>query len=130
MNRGDEKSDAMPTDLITEVLASHANPGGAGGTQDIDIQVVPLLSGNGISGRHRSQASTSVLLASAEEVKAGQKPPSKRIAEHQKLLIQQQDAAVVCCVSGKMVAVDTVLNLSGVVQMVDSDISKYRIEII
>ena len=54
----------------------------------------------------------------------------KRIAEHQKLLIQQQDAAVVCCVSGKMVTVDTVLNLSGVVQMVDSDISKHRIEII
>jgi hypothetical protein len=34
------------------------------------------------------------------------------------------------CVSGKIVTVDTVLILGGVVQMVASDISKYRIEII
>ena len=49
----------------------------------------------------------------------------KRIAEHQKLLIQQQDAAVVCCVFGTMVTFDTVLILGGVVQMVASDIAQY-----
>lgn len=76
MDRTGKKSDAVPTDLVTEVLAGHADPGGVGGFQDIDIQVVPLLSGNGASGRHRSQASTSVLLASVQEVKADQKPLS------------------------------------------------------
>ena len=63
MDRTGKKSDAVPTDLVTEVLAGHADPGGVGGFQDIDIQVVPLLSGNGINSGHRSQASTSVLLA-------------------------------------------------------------------
>ena len=50
----------------------------------------------------------------------------KRIAEHQKLLIQQQDAAVVCCVFATMVAIDTVLIFGGVVQMVSSDVAQYR----
>jgi len=71
MNWAGEQGDAMPADLITEVLASHADPGGAGRFQDINIQVVPLLGGNGISGRHRSQASTSVLLVTVQEVKEG-----------------------------------------------------------
>ena len=76
MNRTGKKSDAVPADLIPKVLASHANPGGAGGFQDIDIQVVPLLGVHRVNNRHRSQASTSVLLATAQEVKASQKPPS------------------------------------------------------
>jgi len=76
MDWAGEQGDAVPTDLVAEVLASHTDPGGAGGSQDINIQVVPLLSGNGVSSRHRSQASTSVLLAYAQEVKASQKPPS------------------------------------------------------
>ena len=71
MNRAGEQGDAVPTDLVTEVLAGHADPGGVGGFQDIDIQVVPLLSGNGVSSRHRSQASTSVLLLTDQEVKEG-----------------------------------------------------------
>ena len=63
MDWAGEQGDAVPTDFVAEVLASHTDPGGAGGSQDINIQVVPLLSGNGVSSRHRSQASTSVLLA-------------------------------------------------------------------
>ena len=49
MNRTGEQGDAMPAHLIAKVLASHTDPGGAGGTQDIDIQVVPLLSGKGVT---------------------------------------------------------------------------------
>jgi hypothetical protein len=45
MNRAGEQGDAVSAHLISEVLASHADPGGAGGTQDINIQVVPLLRG-------------------------------------------------------------------------------------
>ena len=63
MNRTGKKSDAVPADLITKVLAGHTDPGGAGGSQDIDIQVVPLLGVHRVNNRHRSQASTSVLLA-------------------------------------------------------------------
>ena len=76
MDRTGQHRDAVPPDLVTEVLAGDADRTRAGKTQDIHIQVVPLLSGNGVSGRHRSQASTSVLLASAQEVKADQKPLS------------------------------------------------------
>jgi hypothetical protein len=77
MNRAGEQCDAVPAHLITEVLTGHADPGGAGGSQDINIQVVPLLSGNGISGRHRSRASASVLLATVSRGQAGQKPPCR-----------------------------------------------------
>jgi hypothetical protein len=59
----------MPAHLIAKVLASHADLGGAGGTQDIDIQVVPLLGVHRVNNKHRSQASTPVLLAKAEWVK-------------------------------------------------------------
>ena len=69
MDRTGKKSDAVPTDLVTEVLAGHADPGGVGGFQDIDIQVVPLLSGNGVSSGHQWRASTPVLLVKAEWVK-------------------------------------------------------------
>jgi hypothetical protein len=62
MYRASQQGDAVSAHLITEVLASHADPGGADGSQDIDIQVVPLLSGNGASTRHRSKAGTPVLL--------------------------------------------------------------------
>jgi len=75
MNRTGQQGDAVPAHHITEVLASHADLWGAGGFQDIDIQVVPLLCGNGVSSRHRSRASTSVLLANVQKVKEGQKTP-------------------------------------------------------
>ena len=71
MNRAGEQGDAVPAHLIAKVLAGHADPGGAGGSQDIDIQVVPLLGVHRVSSRHRSQAGTSVLLASVQEVKEG-----------------------------------------------------------
>ena len=125
MDWAGEQGDAVPTDFVAEVLASHTDPGGAGGSQDINIQVVPLLSGNGVSSRHRSQASTSVLLANDQEVKAVQKPPSRGIAEHQKPQIHLQDATALCCIYGKMVGIDTVLTLGGVLQMVASDNAQY-----
>jgi len=65
MNRTGKQGDAVPADLIAEVLASHADLWGAGGFQDFDIQVVPLLGGGGRghreSGGHRTEADTSVL---------------------------------------------------------------------
>ena len=63
MNRAGEQGDVVPADLVTEVLAGHADPGGAGGSQYINVQVVPLLGVHRVSGRHRSQASMPVLLA-------------------------------------------------------------------
>ena len=81
MNRAGEQGDAVPPHLVAKVLAGHTDPGGAGGSQDIDIQVVPLLSGNRVSSGHRSEASTSVLLATGQEVKAGQKPPYRSLPD-------------------------------------------------
>ena len=37
-----KQGDAMPAYLITKVLASHTDPGGADGSQDTDIQVDSL----------------------------------------------------------------------------------------
>ncbi len=62
--------DAVPADLIAEVLAGNADRTRAGRTQDIHIQVVPLLRGQRrASGGHRRQASTPVLVALSWEVK-------------------------------------------------------------
>ena len=79
MNRAGQQGDAVPAHLITEVLASHTDPGGAGRSKDIYFQIIPLLSGNGINSRHRSQTSTSVPLATVQEVKANQKAPCRSL---------------------------------------------------
>ena len=67
MDGAGQHRDAVPADLVAEVLAGDADGTRAGGTQDIHIQVVPLVSrgtkGGGKGSRHRSQASTLVLLA-------------------------------------------------------------------
>jgi hypothetical protein len=47
MNRTGQQSDAVPTHLVAEVLAGDADGTGAGGLQDIPLQEVPLLRGNG-----------------------------------------------------------------------------------
>ena len=66
VNRTGEQGDAVVADLVTEALAGHADPCGAGGSQDVDIQVLPLLSGSGrwhrADSRHRWRAGTPVLL--------------------------------------------------------------------
>ena len=66
MDRTGQHRDAVPADLIAKVLAGDADGTRAGRTQDIHIQVVPLLSrdtrGDRADRRHQAQASTSVLL--------------------------------------------------------------------
>jgi len=69
MNRTGQQGDAVPADFVAEVLAGDAEGTGAGWLQDIPVQVIPLFCGNGVSGRHRSQASTPVLHATDEVVK-------------------------------------------------------------
>jgi hypothetical protein len=55
--------DALVPDLVAEVLAGEADSARAGRTQDIRIQVVPILSGHHrASSGHRKQVSTPVLL--------------------------------------------------------------------
>jgi hypothetical protein len=59
-----EHRDVVPADLVAKVLAGHADGTRAGGSQDIPIQVVPLLSGGIDTGDdHRDKASTPVLVA-------------------------------------------------------------------
>lgn len=64
MDRTGQHRDAVPTDLVAEVLTGDADSARAGRAQDIHIQVVPLLrrQGRASSGHHR-RASTPVLLA-------------------------------------------------------------------
>ena len=63
MNRTGQQVDAAQSHLVAEVLAGHANPCGAGRTQDINIPIVPLLSGKGISSRFQPKAGTSAVVA-------------------------------------------------------------------
>ena len=80
MDRTGQHGHAVPTHLVAEVLTGDADGTGAGRGQDIHIQVVPLLRGQHRAGnRHRRQASTSVLLATVEKVKADQKPPYRSL---------------------------------------------------
>jgi hypothetical protein len=66
MNRACQESHTMPADLVLEVLAGDADPGGASRTQDIHIQVVPLLSGHHrANSGHQVQENTPVLVAAA-----------------------------------------------------------------
>ena len=70
MNWTGQHRDAVPADLVAEVLAGDADRTRAGRTQDIRIQVVPLLrrERRASSGHHR-QTSTCVLLAFSGRVK-------------------------------------------------------------
>jgi len=45
MDRTGQHRDAVPADLVAEVLTGHADGTRTGRTQDIRIQVVPLLRG-------------------------------------------------------------------------------------
>jgi hypothetical protein len=59
-----QQSDAVPADLVAEVLAGDADGTGGRRLQDAPLQVIPLLwVGQGGRGGHRGQAGTSVLLA-------------------------------------------------------------------
>jgi len=66
MDRTSQHRDAVPADLVAEVLTGDADGTGAGRTQDIHIQVVPLLSRDTRRDRaecgHKTDTSTSVLL--------------------------------------------------------------------
>jgi len=63
MDRTGEHRDAVPADLMAEVLAGDADGTRAGRTQDIRIQVVPLLRGQRRAGsRHHRQVSTPLLV--------------------------------------------------------------------
>lgn len=63
VDRAGQQGDAVPTDFIAEVLASDTHGTRAGGSQNIHIQVVPLLSGGrGKRGGHSNEARTLVLL--------------------------------------------------------------------
>ena len=101
MNGAGEQGDAVPTHLVAKVLAGHADLGGAGGSQDIDVQVVPLLSAHGVNGRHRTQARTSVLLASAQEVKASQKPPYPSLPSGSPAAAAQRQRGLLGCHLGE-----------------------------
>lgn len=64
MDRTGQHRDAVPADLVAEVLAGDADSVRAGRAQDIHIQVVPLLRRqHRASSGHRRQASTPVLFA-------------------------------------------------------------------
>jgi hypothetical protein len=70
VNRTGEHGDAVPADLVAEVLAGDADGTRASRTQDIHIQVVPLLRGQErASSNHHEQASTPVLVRNAWRVK-------------------------------------------------------------
>jgi hypothetical protein len=43
VNRAGQRSDAVPADLISKVLASHADGTSTRGAQNIEVHVVPLL---------------------------------------------------------------------------------------
>jgi len=62
MNRTGQHRDAVPADLVAEVLAVDANGTRAGRTQDIHIQVVPILRWQHRASRgHREKISALVL---------------------------------------------------------------------
>ena len=53
VDRAGQQGDAVPADLVAEVLASDTHGTRAGGAQNIHIQVFPLLSGHGVSSSHQ-----------------------------------------------------------------------------
>jgi len=66
MDRAGQHRDAVPADLVAEVLTGDADSARAGRTENIHIQVIPLLSRGTRGGResrgHRRRASTPVLV--------------------------------------------------------------------
>jgi len=75
VNGAGEQGDAVPADLVAEVLAGQAHGTRTGRAQDIHIQVLPFLCvGQGTGSGHRVQASTSVLLLWGRAVKRLQYP--------------------------------------------------------
>ncbi len=61
MNGAGEQGDAVPADLVAEVLAGDADRPCAGWFEDIPLQVIPLLWMSQVTGNgHRSAASTPV----------------------------------------------------------------------
>jgi len=64
VDRAGQQGDAVPADFIAEVLASDTHGTRMRRTQNIHIQVVPLLSrGRRRRGGHSNEARTPVLLA-------------------------------------------------------------------
>ncbi len=63
MNGTGGQGDAVPADLITEVLAGDADRPRAGWLEDIPLQVIPLFWMSQVTGNgHKSTASTPVLV--------------------------------------------------------------------
>jgi len=66
MDRTGQHRDAVPADLVAEVLTGHADCAAGGWFQDTPLQVVPLLSRDKRGDRRNSgnprQASTPLLL--------------------------------------------------------------------
>jgi hypothetical protein len=66
MNRTGQQADAVPADLVAEVLAGDAGRPSAGWFKDIPLKELPFLSGSSRwhrgSSRHRTEADTPVLL--------------------------------------------------------------------
>jgi len=70
MNPAGQQGDAVPADLVAEVLTGDAEGTGAGWLQDIQVQVIPLFCvGQGIGDGHSTTASTPVLFAVVRGVK-------------------------------------------------------------
>jgi hypothetical protein len=64
VNGAGQQGDAVPADLVAEVLTGDTDGTGAGWFEDVPLQVIPLLCGGGDTGdEHRDEASTPVLVA-------------------------------------------------------------------
>jgi hypothetical protein len=64
MDGAGQQGDAVPADLVAEVLAGDADRPSTGGFKDIPLQVIPLFWVGQVTGNgHRSTASTPVLVA-------------------------------------------------------------------
>ena len=66
MNRAGQQGDAVPADLVAEVLTGDADRPRAGGFKNIPLKELPLLRGSSRwhrnGSRHRREADTPVLL--------------------------------------------------------------------
>lgn len=79
MNRTGEHRDAVAAHLVAEVLAGDTHGTRAGRTQNVHIQVIPLIRGQHRASRgHRRQASTPVLVAFSGGVKPRRQLPIDR----------------------------------------------------
>jgi hypothetical protein len=77
MNRTGQQGDAVPADLVAEVLAGDADGTGAGRFEDIPLQVIPLFwVGQDTGSGHRRSAGTPVLLLNGGGVKESPEMPA------------------------------------------------------